>query len=72
MCYRPDLMFVDNNVKPHRSHIVNDFLGEENIHRMNCPRELSNLIPIGNVWDGLGKVIAQSNTSSPTKESAMS
>lgn len=33
----PNFMFMNNNVKPHRAHIVDDFLKEDYTRHMNCP-----------------------------------
>lgn len=34
------LLFMEDNVKPHIVHIIDDFLDVENIQRMNCLQDL--------------------------------
>lgn len=31
----PNIIFIEENAKPHRAHILVDFFEEEDIHRMN-------------------------------------
>lgn len=57
----PDFLFMDDNARPHRAHIVDDFLEEEDIRRMNWPAKSPDLNPIEHVWDGLGRAIARRN-----------
>lgn len=33
--FGPDFMFMDDNARPHRALIIDDFLEEENIRRMD-------------------------------------
>ena len=48
-------VFQDDNARPHRGHIVNDFVSVNNINRMDWPANSPNLIPIENLWDELGR-----------------
>ncbi|KAF8790521.1 Transposable element Tc3 transposase like protein [Argiope bruennichi] len=54
-------MFMDDNARPHRAQIFDDFLKEDNIRRMDLLSRSPYLNPIEQVWDGLGRAIAQRN-----------
>ncbi|GFX91786.1 transposable element Tcb2 transposase [Trichonephila clavipes] len=43
---------------PHRANLVEDFLFEEGIVRMEWPACSPDMNPIGNVWDALGRRVA--------------
>ena len=42
-------VFQDDNAKPHRGHIVNDFVRVNKINRMDWPANSSDLNPIENL-----------------------
>ncbi|GFV54631.1 hypothetical protein TNCV_3578841 [Trichonephila clavipes] len=44
---------MDDNCKPHRANLVEDFLFEERIVRMECPECTPDMKPIEHVWDAL-------------------
>ena len=48
-------VFQDDNARPHRRHIVYDFVRVNNIPRMDWPANLPDLNPIENLWDELGR-----------------
>ena len=48
-------VFQDDNARPHRGHIVNNFVRVNNINRMDWPANLPDLNPIENLWDELGR-----------------
>ncbi|KFM62638.1 Transposable element Tc1 transposase, partial [Stegodyphus mimosarum] len=54
----PDLIFMDDNARPHRILVVEELLESEDITRMDWPAYSPNLNPIEHVWDALGKRIA--------------
>lgn len=49
----PDCMFMEDNAKLHRNHIVDDFLEETNIRHMNNPSWSPDLNPIELLKRGL-------------------
>ncbi|GFS48123.1 DDE_3 domain-containing protein [Trichonephila clavipes] len=50
---------MDENVRPHRALLINDFLESEDNCRMGWPARFPDLNPIENVLDALGKCISQ-------------
>ncbi|GFV55082.1 transposable element Tcb2 transposase [Trichonephila clavipes] len=49
---------MDDNCRPHRTNLVEDFLFEEGIVRMECPACSPDRNPIEHVWDALGRRVA--------------
>ncbi|GFS69539.1 transposable element Tcb1 transposase [Trichonephila clavipes] len=50
-----DFILMDDNCRPHRSNLVEDFLFEEGIVRMEGPGCSPDRNPIEHVWDALGR-----------------
>ncbi|GFV51894.1 transposable element Tcb1 transposase [Trichonephila clavipes] len=48
----------DDNYRPHRANLVEDFLFEEGIVRMEWPASFPDMNPIEHVWDALGRRVA--------------
>ncbi|GFX54748.1 transposable element Tcb2 transposase [Trichonephila clavipes] len=49
-----DLILMDDNCRPHHPNLVEDFLFEEGIVRMEWPACSPDMNPIKHVWDALG------------------
>ncbi|GFU74538.1 transposable element Tcb2 transposase [Trichonephila clavipes] len=50
-----DFILMDDNCRPHRANLVEDFLFEEGIVRMEWPACSPDRNPIEHVWDALGR-----------------
>ncbi|KFM57054.1 Transposable element Tcb2 transposase, partial [Stegodyphus mimosarum] len=57
--YGPDFLFMDDNARPHRANLVDEFLESEDIKRIPWPPNSPDLNPIENLWDYLGRAIAR-------------
>ncbi|GFT93296.1 transposable element Tcb1 transposase [Trichonephila clavipes] len=53
-----EFLFIDDNARPHRANIVDEYLQLEDITRMDCPADSPDLNPIEHVWDMHGRRIA--------------
>ncbi|GFW70562.1 transposable element Tcb2 transposase [Trichonephila clavipes] len=51
-------ILMDDNCRPHRANLVEDFLFEEGIVRMEWPACSPDMNPIEHVWDTLGRLVA--------------
>ncbi|UYV74169.1 hypothetical protein LAZ67_11002297, partial [Cordylochernes scorpioides] len=61
-----NLIFMDDNARPHRARLVNEYLQSENIRRMDWPAISPDLNPIEHVWDALGRRIGARHPSPRT------
>ncbi|GFU28603.1 transposable element Tc3 transposase [Trichonephila clavipes] len=52
-------LFMDDNARPHRANLVDEFLESEDIKRIPWPANSPDLNPIENLWDYLGRAIAR-------------
>ncbi|GFY24844.1 transposable element Tcb2 transposase [Trichonephila clavipes] len=52
---RGDFILIDDNCRPHRANLVEDFLFEEGIVRMEWPASSPDMNPIEHIWDALGR-----------------
>ncbi|GFV92950.1 transposable element Tcb2 transposase [Trichonephila clavipes] len=53
-----DFILMDDNCRPHRANLMEDFLFEEGIVRMEWPACSPYMNPIEHVWDSLGRRVA--------------
>ncbi|GFU54785.1 DDE_3 domain-containing protein [Trichonephila clavipes] len=53
-----EFLFMDDNARPHRANVVDEFLQSEDITRMDWPTYSPDWNPIEHVWDMLGRRIA--------------
>ncbi|GBM74209.1 hypothetical protein AVEN_203409-1 [Araneus ventricosus] len=57
----PEFILMDDNARPHRALLVDEFLESEDIRRMDWLARSPDLNPIEHVWEALGREIATHN-----------
>ena len=53
-----DFILMDNNARPHRAHVTNQYLEDATIVRMDWPARSPDMNPIKHAWDMLQKAIS--------------
>ena len=61
----PDPIFQDDNARPHRARIVNDFIHRNNVNKMAWPAVLPDLSCIEHAWD-VGTSGSEQHTARPS------
>ena len=56
------VVLQDDNARPHRARIVQQFLQQNNVDHLDWPARSPDLSPIEHVWDILGQRVRQSST----------
>ncbi|GFT39021.1 DDE_3 domain-containing protein [Trichonephila clavipes] len=57
----PEFILMDDNAKPRRALLVDEYLESDDIHHMDWPARSPDLNPIEHVWDALMTAIATHN-----------
>ena len=58
-CNRPQYILMDDNARPHRARVVEDYLQQETTVRMDWPARSPGLNPIEHVWNMLQVAIVR-------------
>ena len=62
----PNAIFQDDNARPHRARLVNDYLNNVGVQRMEWPANSPDLNPLEHLWDQLGRAVRARTTNTST------
>ena len=62
----PNALLQDDNARPHRARIVNEYLENEGVERLQWPAISPDLSPIEHLWDQLGRAVRSRVTNATT------